>query len=156
MNYKASPHLIEIFDFDILHLELNTLVYIFVLLMVVMFFLNRLLFRPMLRTLDNRSSHLNRLGETVEKHRAEIARLTVDYEASLARVRSEVAQVRQESNKEIQAEVARLLDDARGAAQAEFENAINDLRAQTDKAREDLKSSTRQLAEQISQRLVNG
>ena len=156
MNYKDSPHLIEVFDFDILHLELNTLVYILVLLLVVMFFLNRWLFRPMLRTLDNRSHHLDRLRDAVANHKVEIVKLTEDYEASLTRVRAEVAQVRQESHKEVRAEVEGLLADAREAAQADFEKAIQDLRAQTDKAREDLKSSSSQLADQISERLVNG
>ena len=41
MDYKASPHLVRIFDFDVLHMELNTPLYILALVLVVMFLLNR-------------------------------------------------------------------------------------------------------------------
>jgi F-type H+-transporting ATPase subunit b len=155
MNYKDSPHLIEVFDFDILHMELNTPLFIFVLVLVVMFFMNRLLFRPVLRTLDNRARHRKALGEAAAGHRVEIARLTEDYEARLSDVRAEVARLRAEGAHRAQQEVSALLEQARQAAQADLQAALADLGKQREQARRELDDASRRLAEQTTNRILH-
>jgi F-type H+-transporting ATPase subunit b len=154
MDYKASPHLIEIFDFDILHMELNTALYILVLVLVVMFLLNRLLFQPVLRTLDNRSRLMTSLSEAAQSHRAEIARLNEDYEARLADVRAEVARLRQETSRQTHAEVDGILGQARKEAQADFQAAMDDLRQQVEAAKRELSDASQRLAEQTTNRIL--
>jgi F-type H+-transporting ATPase subunit b len=154
MDYKASPHLIEIFDFDILHMELNTALYILVLVLVVMYFLNRLLFRPVLRTLDNRAKLRESLEEAAKAHRDEIARLTQDYEARLAEVLAEVARVRQESSRQSHGEVDAILSRAREEAQADYQAAMEDLRLQVEAAKRELGDASRRLAEQTTNRIL--
>ena len=154
MDYKASPHLIEIFDFDILHMELNTALYVLVLVLVVMFLLNRLLFRPVLRTLENRARLMQKLQEAAKAHREEIARLGQDYEAKLATVRAEVARVRQESHRETQAEVDAILGQARKEAQVDYQAAMDDLRLQVDVAKRELGAASKRLAERTTQRIL--
>jgi F-type H+-transporting ATPase subunit b len=154
MNYKASPHLIEIFDFDILHMELNTALYILVLVLVVMYFLNRLLFRPVLRTLDNRAALRESLDKAAGAHRDEVASLGKDYEARLADVRAEVAQVRQESSRQTQSDVDGILSQARKAAQQDFEAAMGDLHQQVEAAKRELGDASRRLAEQTTNRIL--
>jgi len=154
MDYKASPYLVKIFDFDLLHLELNTALYILVLVLVVMFLLNRLLFQPVLRTLENRSRLIQTLQEAAKAQREEIAKLGRDYEAKLTEARAEVARVRQESHRGTQAEVDAILAQARKEAQADFQAAVADLRQQVELAKRELGSAAQRLAEQTTQRIL--
>lgn len=154
MNYKDSPHLVEVFDFDVLHMELNTPLYILVLVVVVLFFLNKLLFKPVLRTLDRRAQLADSLLATARGHREAIERLAQDYEAKLANVREEVARVRQEAMREAQAEVSTLLEQARADAQAEFQAAMTELQNEVQQARTSLGDASRRLAEQTTNRIL--
>ena len=154
MDYKASPHFIEIFDFDILHMDVNTALYILVLVLVVMFILNRLLFRPVIRTLDNRSRLMASLDEAAQNHRAEMARVTEDYEARLAEVRAEVARLRQETSRQTHAEMDAILGEARKEAQADFQTAMDDLRQQVEAAKRELSEASQRLAEQTTNRIL--
>ncbi len=154
MDYKASPHLIKVFDFGILHLELNTAIYILVLVLIVMFFMNKLLFQPVLRTLDQRTDLRSSLQDAAVRHQAEIARLTQDYEASLDRVRQDVARLRQESYRQSQQAVDAILDQARQEAEAEFQDAMADLNHQVSQAKDTLGGTSQQLAQQVTSRIL--
>ena len=147
---------IKVFDFGLLHMEVNTPLFILALVLVLMFALNFLLFRPVLRTLDNRKAHAAAQNGAAESAAAEIDRLAGQYETDLAHMRSEVAQVRQEGHQAAQAEGSRILSLAREAAQADFEAAIAELRQQIGEAGAELEAAATGLAEQISQRLING
>lgn len=147
---------IKVFDFGLLHMEVNTPLFILALVLVVMFALNFLLFRPVLRTLDNRKAQAAAQNGAAEGATAEIARLADQYEADLARMRNEVAQVRQEGQQAAQAEVSRILSQTREAAQADFEGSMAELRQQIGEAGTELEAAAAGLAGKISQRLVNG
>ena len=154
MNYKDSPYLVEVFDFDILHMQLNTPLYIFVLVVVVLFLLNRLLFKPVLRTLDNRAQLAGKLESTVAGSQAEVAKLAQDYEAKLVGVREEVARVRQETMRQAQSEVAGILEKARAEAQAEFQAAMTELRTEVQQAKTALGDASQRLAEKTTNRIL--
>ena len=154
MDYKDSEYLITLFDFNIVHMELNTALFVFVLVLIVMFSLNRLLFRPVLRTLDNRKAHTDQLAENVLKNRQEIERLTETYSESLERVRGQVAQVRNEARKEIQQAVEVILGKARAEAQAELQQALAELEREVSETREALHRSARELADQAAKRIL--
>ena len=154
MDYKASEYLITLFDFNIVHMELNTALFVFVLVLLVMFSLNRLLFRPVLRTLDNRKAHTDQLAENALKDRQEIERLIETYTESLERVRGEVAQVRSETRKETQQAVEAILGKARAEAQAELQQALAELEREVSETREALQRSARELADQAAKRIL--
>ena len=147
---------IKVFDFGLLHMEVNTPLFILALVLMVMLALNFLLFRPVLRSLDNRKAQADAQNSAAEGAAAEIARLADQYEADLTRMRAEVAQVRQEGHQTAQAEVSQILSQARDAAQADFEATMGELRQQIGEAGAELEAAATGLAEQISQRLVNG
>ena len=154
MDYKASEYLITLFDFNIVHMELNTALFVFVLVLIVMFSLNRLLFRPVLRTLDNRKAHTDQLAENALKDRQEIERLIETYTESLERVRGEVAQVRSETRKETQQAVEAILGKARAEAQAELQQALAELEREVSETREALQRSARELSDQAAKRIL--
>jgi len=154
MNYKDSDYLITLFDFNIVHMELNTALFVFVLVLIVMFSLNKLIFRPVLRTLDNRKAHTDQLAENALKDRQEIERLIETYTESLERVRGEVAQVRSETRKETQQAVEAILGKARAEAQAELQQALAELEREVSETREALHRSARELADQAAKRIL--
>ena len=155
MNYQASPHLIRFFDFDLLHMELNTPLYTLALVLVVMFLMNKLLFRPVLQTLANRAKLMQSLQNAAVGHREQMDRLNQDYESRLAEVRAEVARVRAESGRETQREVNAILEQAHKEAQADFESALADLQQQVEAAKRELSAASQRLAEQTTNRILH-
>ena len=90
MNFRDSDHLIPIFDFDILNMQLNTPLFILALVLFVMFFMNKLLFQPVLKALEERESYLSGLSEGAAGQRAEFQRLTEEYELTHQEVAARV------------------------------------------------------------------
>ena len=155
MDYRASDYLIPIFDFDVLHLQLNTPIYIFVLVLIVMFFLNRLLFQPVLKTLDARQAYLDKLQKSTSDQEEEIAKLTERYEVQLEVARKEVAQVRADARKEAQQAIDETLQQARQEADAELAKAMEELNREVEAARSGLGEAAQKLAEQATNRILN-
>ncbi|HUJ74838.1 MAG TPA: ATP synthase F0 subunit B, partial [bacterium] len=116
MDYHQ--HAIKLFDFQLLHLELNSLLFMVILALVVMLLMNWLLFRPVLRTLDARAELMQRLQGEVESQRKELDQLSQIYRQDLARVRAQVEQVRHQAHAEAQREVEHVMQQARQTADA--------------------------------------
>ena len=154
MDYQASEHLIPIFDFGVLHLELNTALFILVLVLVVMYAMNRLLFQPVLRTLDNRAASMEQIREATARHAGEVEQLEKNYEARLAKVREEVLQFRNEARREAQAEVAAILDEAREASGRDLESSLSGLEEELKALRGELFAGVEGLSERITQRVL--
>ena len=154
MNFRDSEYLIPIFDFDILNMQLNTPLFIFALVLVVMFLMNRLLFQPVLNSLESRESYLSGLGESAAAQREEIRRLTADYEQKLEQVRGEVTQVRQDARKETQQAMDAILYRARQQADAELRQALSELGREVEQARGELQQAAQGLAEKAANQIL--
>lgn len=169
IDFLCSSHLVEIFNIQQpkcqdgvllnksgvgFHMELNSTLYLVVLAFVLMFLMNKLLFKPVLRTFVNRAKLLGELRESTARRREEMGELTRDYETKLAEVRAEVARVRAEGMRETQKEVGAILEQAHAEAQAAYQAALGDLQAQIDGARQELGSASQRLAEQTTNRIL--
>ncbi|MDH4246464.1 MAG: ATP synthase F0 subunit B [Deltaproteobacteria bacterium] len=154
MNYLDSPYLLRIFDLGLLHLELNSFLFVLVLVLVSMLFLNVWLFKPVLRTLENRAALKKSLEEGISGGRDTIAELRVSYEKDLVRLREEVAQLRTESHKEAQKAVTEILEGARKEGQQEFRRASEILEREMGDARKQLGGIAKSLAELTMGRLL--
>ncbi|MBI4081221.1 MAG: ATP synthase F0 subunit B [Candidatus Lambdaproteobacteria bacterium] len=155
MDFRASKYLVEVFNFDVLHMQLNTSLFILGLVLIVMFLMNRWLFKPVLRTMQNRERLVVELHATSEAQRAEIGRLTQTYEEQLRQAREEVARVRQEARREAQQAVEAVLARARREAAAELAAAVAALGADVREARAQLGRSADLLAERVATRLLS-
>ena len=153
MNFRDNA--ISIFDFDLLHLQLNTPLFMLALVLVVMFALNKLLFQPVLRTLEERKTYLDGLGATAGEQREAIARLADSYEADLEKVRDKVAQVRAEARKETQEQIDAAIHHARQQAGQELSAALAELEGEVRQAREALGPAARDLAEKTANRILS-
>ena len=154
MDYRASEYLIPIFDFDVLHLQLNTPVYIFGLVLIVMFFMNKLMFQPVLRTLEQRKTYIDGLESSAGEQQEEIARLIGEYEAKLEAARKEVAQVRADAAREAERVTRATLASARQEADAEFKTACREFKKELEVARKELEAKAQALAEQTANRIL--
>jgi F-type H+-transporting ATPase subunit b len=156
MDFRASPLYKPVFDFGILNLDLNTPLFILVLVLIVMFCLNKLLFQPVLATLERREGVLRQLAEQAGKNKAEVERLTKAYEADLARAREEVATVRALAHAEAQRATETILQQARKASESTLDRAMTDLRHDIVRAKTELAKSAQQLATATANRVLNG
>ena len=152
MDYRQ--HALDIFDFQILHLQLNTPLFILALILVLMVCLNYLLFRPVLRTLDGRQREFERLGNETAAQKAEVAALTERYRQDLERVRGEVEAVRQHAHADSHKAQGQVLDRARQDADKELQDALASLRDEVGEARKQLGRTARQLAAQAADRIL--
>ncbi len=154
MDYKASEYLIPVFDYGVLHLELNTALFILVLFGIVVFALNGLLFRPVLRSLDNRTALVEGIQSDNAAKEAEIERLAEEYRANLDRVREEVAQFRQENRRAASLEAESILAVARETTERELEAALATLETEMAGLRREALGNVERIAQQITQRVL--
>jgi len=154
MNYRASEHLIPIFDYGVLHLELNTALFILVLFLAVMLLLNRLLFKPVLRTLDGRAALLTGIQADNARKEQEIAKLTREYETRMAKIRDEVDQLRKESRRESAKAAEGILAAARQAAEQKLSAALAELEREIQRSRAEALAGAKGLAGQITRRVL--
>lgn len=154
MDYRSSEFYRNIFDYDILFMDINTPLYIFVLVLIVMFFMQKLLFKPVQRTLDARQAHADALHQRTRQHHAEIERLTKDYNDRLDEVRAEVARVRADARRDAERTVAGILERARQQIDADIKSAMADLELQVTQTRAELSQRATSLADEAVTRVL--
>lgn len=132
----------------------GSLVFVLILFIILVFVLNRILFRPVGRVLDERQT----LTEGASNE-ARAARRT--YEARLAEYEATIRQARAESYKRSEQERAaaveerrHLIDEAKLQAHEQIERAKQEIGQQVVQARAALESESRQIAERISRTVL--
>lgn len=132
----------------------GSLVLVLFLFIILVFVLNRILFRPIGRVLDERQT----LTEGAA-NQARAARRT--YEARLAEYEATIRQTRAESYKRSEQERAaaveerrRLIDEAKLQAHEQIDRAKQEIEQQVALARAALESESRQIAERISRTVL--
>src|SRR5918998_3538314 len=79
---------------------------------LVAFLLSRLLYRPVLNALNNRTTRIQESIENAEQVKQQLARAQQDYDAQLARARQEAAQILAQANERAQVQVREVLANA--------------------------------------------
>ena len=132
----------------------GSLVFVLFLFIILVFVLNRILFRPIGRVLDERQT----LTEGAANE-ARAARRT--YDARLAEYEATIRQTRAESYKRSEKERAvaveerrRLIDEAKLQAHEQIEHAKQEIEQQVALARASLESESRQIAARISRTVL--
>lgn len=132
----------------------GSLVLVLILFIFFVFLLNRLLFRPIGRVLDQRQN----LTEGSANEARAARRI---YETRLAEYEATIRQARAESYKQSEQERAsaledrrRLLDEAKQNAHEQIDRAKQEIDKQVTQARSALESESRQIAENISRTVL--
>ena len=77
-------------DYGLLHLQLATPLVVLLILLIMIFTLNKLLFQPVLRTLDNRKQVIDNSQSQVARAIEEIEKLRVEIDHKLHEARAQV------------------------------------------------------------------
>jgi F-type H+-transporting ATPase subunit b len=122
---------------------------------ILLFVLHRLLYRPLLAAMEERSSAIKKSLDEAQAARAEAARQQEENAVRLKAAYAEAAAIRDQALKEAGEEQRRLVEAARGEAQRMVESAKAQLDADVRKAREDLRREVGDLAVGIAEKLIH-
>ena len=122
--------------------------------LILLFILQRLLYRPFLAKMEERTQAIQKALDEAQAARAEAARQQEENEARLRAAYAEAAAIRAQALKDAADEQKRLLD----AARAESQRLVETTRAQVDadvrRAREELRREVADLATAVAEKLI--
>lgn len=121
---------------------------------ILLFIMTRLLYRPVLAKMEERTAAIKRSLDEAQAARAEAARQQQENEARLRAAYTEAAAIRAQALKDAADEQRRLLDAARTESQRLIETAKAQMDADIRRAREELRREVSDLATAIAEKLV--
>ena len=121
---------------------------------ILLFLLHRLLYKPLLAKMDERSSAIKKSLDEAQAARAEATRQQEENAARLKAAYAEAEAIRQQAVKEAAEEQRRLVEAARVESQRMIESAKAQLDADVRRAREELRREVSDLAIDIAEKLI--
>jgi len=132
----------------------GSLVFVLILFAVLVFVLNRILFRPIGRVLDERQTLTEGAANQARAARRSYEARLADYEATIRQARAESYKRFEQERATAAEERRRLIDEAKMRAHEEIERARRQIEEQVVQARAALESESRQIAERISRAVL--
>ncbi|RMG96568.1 MAG: hypothetical protein D6708_02260 [Candidatus Dadabacteria bacterium] len=123
----------------------------FLLLMVL---LDRLLFRPMLRVLQERQARTEGRRQKAQTLEAEAEAIWSDYQAKIQAAKADADRIRTQLVQQAEAQRQKLLADAEAEAQSQLAKIRAQVQAEAAEARKTLESEARALAQELAERLL--
>ena len=123
--------------------------------LVLLLILWRLLYRPLLATMEERSEAIRKSLEEAQAARAEAARQQEENAARLRQAHAEAAAIREQALKEAAEEQRRLVEAARAEAQRLMDSARAQTEADIRRAREELRREVAELATAVAEKLIH-
>ena len=114
-------------DYGMLHLQLATPAAVLIIIFIMIFALSKLLFQPIIRTLDNRKEVVAKSQKRVIQVEGEVEHLKKDFEQKLNAVRAEVLNIRNVGHEKGMASKESMILEERRTLQKEFENNFDEL-----------------------------
>jgi F-type H+-transporting ATPase subunit b len=132
----------------------GSLLFIIALFLLFVFVMNRLLYRPIGRVLDERQvlteGATNEARAAARRYQARLA----EYEASIRQARAESYRRLEQERAIALEERRRLIEDAKQKASGEIEQAKSEIKQETAAARATLEAESRQIANRISRTVL--
>ena len=141
--------LIEAFDINLVGLAFQVLNFLLLL-----YVLNRLLFKPLLARMDERSAKISKGLEDAETAARDRELAAAEREAAVAEARKEANEMLARSNKIAEDTRNEILGNARDEAEKVTQRAREEITAEKDKAMAELRSTVADLALEAAGRLV--
>jgi F-type H+-transporting ATPase subunit b len=133
----------------------SSLIVQFVNFFILLFILQRLLYKPFLAKMEERTAAIKTSLDQAQAARAEAARAQEENEARLRRAHAEAAAIREQALRETTAKSQKHLE----AAQAQSRKLVEDTKAQLDaevrRARDELRREVSDLAIAVAEKLVH-
>ena len=132
----------------------GSLVFVLFLFLILVFVLNRLLFRPIGRVLDERQTLTEGATNEARAARREYDARLAEYEATIRQARAESYKRSEQQRAAVVEERRHLIDEAKQHANGQIERAKQEIEQQVVLARTALESESRQIAERISRTVL--
>ena len=132
----------------------GSLVLVLILFIFFVFLLNRLLFRPIGRVLDQRQNLTEGSANEARAARRMYETRLAEYEATIRQARAESYKQSEQERAVALEERRRVLDEAKQNAHEQIDRAKQEIEKQVTQARSALESESRQIAENISRTVL--
>ena len=142
-------------DYGLLHLQLATPFAVLIVLFIMIYALNKLLFQPVLRTLDNRTDAIAKSEQTVIQVSEEVESLKQDFQKKLDAVRMEALHLRNTGHEEGLAERESMILEERKTLENEIEKNIAELEEEIKSTKNIFSKLNKELSASIRKQLIN-
>ena len=142
-------------DYGLLHLQLATPFAVLIVLFIMIYALNKLLFQPVLRTLDNRTDAIAKSEQTVIQVSEEVESLKQDFQKKLDAVRLEALHLRNIGHEEGLAERESMILEERKTLENEIEKNISELEGEIKSTKKFFSKLNKELSATIRKQLIN-
>ena len=142
-------------DYGMLHLQLATPAVVLIIIFIMIFTLNKLLFQPIIRTLDNRKEVIVKSQKRVGLVEGEVEHLKQDFQQKLNEVRSEVLHLRNVGHEKGLASRESMILEERKTLQKEFENNFDELSKEIKATKTSFTKLNKELSAAISKQLLS-
>ena len=142
-------------DYGLLHLQLATPFAVMVVLFIMIYALNKLLFQPVLRTLDNRSDAIAKSQQSVIQVTEEVESLKQEFKQKLDAFRTEALHIRNSAHEESIVERESLILEERQTLENELEKNIAELKREIKSTKTIFSKLNKELSASISKQLLN-
>ena len=142
-------------DYGMLHLQLATPAVVLIIIFIMIFTLNKLLFQPIIRTLDNRKEVIVKSQKRVGLVEGEVEHLKQDFQQKLNEVRSEVLHLRNVGHEKGLASRESMILEERKTLQKEFENYFDELSKEIKATKTSFTKLNKELSAAISKQLLS-
>ena len=142
-------------DYGLLHLQLATPFAVLIVLFIMIYALNKLLFQPVLRTLDNRTDAIAKSEQTVIQVSEEVESLKQDFQKKLDAVRMEALHLRNTGHEEGLAERESMILEERKTLENEIEKNIAELEGEIKSTKKKFSKLNEELSVLIRKQLIN-
>ena len=142
-------------DYGLLHLQLATPFAVLIVLFIMIYALNKLLFQPVLRTLDNRTDAIAKSEQTVIQVSEEVESLKIDFQKKLDAVRMEALHLRNTGHEEGLAKRESMILEERKTLENEIEKNIAELEGEIKSTKKKFTKLNEELSVSIRKQLIN-
>jgi len=142
-------------DYGLLHLQLATPFAVLIVLFIMIYALNKLLFQPVLRTLDNRTDAIAKSEQTVIQVSEEVESLKQEFQKKLDAVRMEALHLRNTGHEEGLAERESMILEERKTLENEIEKNIAELEGEIKSTKKKFTKLNEELSVSIRKQLIN-
>ena len=142
-------------DYGLLHLQLATPFAVMIDLFIMIYALNKLLFQPVLRTIDNRSDAITKSQQSVIQVSEEIESLKQEFQQKLDAVRTEALHLRNTEHEEGITERESMILEERQTLENELEKNIAELEEEIKSTKTIFSKLNKELSSSIRRQLLN-
>ena len=142
-------------DYGLLHLQMATPFAVMIVLFIMIYALNKLLFQPVLRTLDNRTADIAKSEQNVIQVSEEVECLKQDFQKQLDAVRTEALHLKNAGHEEGLAERESMILKERQTLDNEIEKNIAELKEEIKSTKKKFSKLNKELSASIRKKLLN-